>query len=157
MKAVKRFTIWVSAFALVAFSLIEISGHIILSRSVKSADSLVPLEFFRATDSRQQWEIITAAMEAGPDGGFTLTNVDIERAKELVYVGLTCAPEEKEGNDYVSASAATMRFLREIYPDSKALTSDTGGMLSLRRLRENIYQAPPQGWLVVWACLFGEW
>ncbi len=98
-----------------------------------------------------------AAMEAGPEGGYTLTNVDLERAKELVYVALTCAPEEWEGDDSVSASSATVRFLCEIYPDVKEQIPPLHNRVHLRRLREILYQHPPQRWCVVWATLFGKW
>jgi hypothetical protein len=157
MRVIKTLAVWVAAFALVAFLSIEIASHIILSRSVKSVDSLVPPEFFRATDSGHQWEIITAAIAAGPEGGYTLTNVDIERAKELVYVALTCAPEEWEGGDAISASSSTVRFLGEIYPGVKEQNPTLHNQVPLRRLREILYQYPPQGWRVVWAGLFGKW
>ncbi|RBP42336.1 hypothetical protein DES53_10640 [Roseimicrobium gellanilyticum] len=157
MKATKRFIVWVGAFALLAFSSIESAGHIILSRGVRSDDSLVPLEFSQATDSRKQWEIITAAMEAGPDGGYTLTNVDVERAKELVYVALTCAPEEWEGGGSVFVYSTTVRFLGEVYPGVPKRNETMHNQILLRQLREILYQHPPQGWRIVWASLFGEW
>jgi hypothetical protein len=156
MNTAKKFAVWVGAFALVAFLSIEFAGRIMLSRRAKSVKSLVPLEFFGTADSRLQWEIITAAMESGPEGGYTLSNVDIERAKELVYVALTCAPEEWEGGDSVSASSATVRFLGEIYPEVKEQIPPLHSRIPLKQLQEILYQHPSQGWRIVRAGLSGR-
>ena len=86
-----------------------------------------------------------------------MTWQDVERAKELVVVAVSCAPDEWEGGDSVKMSSKCIRFLAQLYPDIEALGTGPNASIPLRKVKKVITAHPPETWRAVYATIvFGE-
>lgn len=155
-KKLMAWPIKITAFCAIAYIVLDMLGNLLLMRTDETVErGRTPADLVKVpVDAR--WNEVLQLMQVTSPQGERLTYAELERAKQLVWVGLTAHPDEWEGNDLVLTSLRTIQYLTLAYPGLSEHVITQEDLISLGKVYEHVSANPVARWKVPFVELLGR-